>query len=210
MVSDQELAHYVESLVRQTASRGGSAISADAVVRQLEAQLHVDLTPKTQLVRDILIALLGPAHGPDPPSRKNPFEAAASAGAGSAAPPHPPFSASAATSASAPPPAVPHFFPQQMPSGMPSFLSAGEQYHQHHPGAPASPFDIPAPYRYSPQISEAQRAGLAYLHQMQEEARQYSQQYEQQHTAPAAAAAPATPMESPRASAAPTGSKKDR
>jgi upstream activation factor subunit UAF30 len=215
MVSDHELAHYVESLVRQTASLGGSAISADAVVRQLEEQLHVDLTPKTQLVCDILVALLGPAHGPEPPSRNDPFEAAA--GAGSAAPPHPPFSASAAASASTPPPApaVPNFFPQQMPSGMASFLSAGGQFPQHRPGAPAPPFDIPAPYRYTPQISDARRAGVAYLHQMQE-ARQYSQHFEQQRqqqqpAATAAAATVTTSVESsPRAPAASAGSKKDR
>ncbi|GJN03913.1 hypothetical protein PR202_ga21409 [Eleusine coracana subsp. coracana] len=110
MVSDQELAHYVESLVRQTASRGGSAISADAVMRQLEAQLRVDLTPKTQLIRDILVALLGPAHGPEHPSRKDPFEAAAGASAGPAAPSQPHFAAAAA-SASAPPPAYAPLLP---------------------------------------------------------------------------------------------------
>ncbi|KAF8762580.1 hypothetical protein HU200_009308 [Digitaria exilis] len=33
MLSDQDLAHYVESVVRQTAERGGTGISAEAVVR---------------------------------------------------------------------------------------------------------------------------------------------------------------------------------
>jgi upstream activation factor subunit UAF30 len=214
MVSDQDLAHYVESLVRQTASRGGSAISADAVVRQLEAQLRVDLTPKAQLIRDILVALLGPAHGPEHPSRKDPFEVAAGGSAGAAAPAQSPFATSSAASASAsapqPAPVVPHFFPQQMQS----FLPAPAQYQQHRPGAPASPFDVPASYHYTPQINDARRAGLAYLQQLQE-ARQYSQQHEhQQHTATAApapaAAAATTPGESPRAPAASAGSKKDR
>ncbi|KAK3122089.1 hypothetical protein QOZ80_8BG0664970 [Eleusine coracana subsp. coracana] len=214
MVSDQELAHYVESLVRQTASRGGSAISADAVMRQLEAQLRVDLTPKTQLIRDILVALLGPSQSPEHPSRKDPFEAAAGASAGPAAPSHPHFAAAAA-SASAPPPAMPHFFPQQMPS----FFSAAPQFQhqQHRPAEPASPYDIPASHRYTPQISDARRAGLAYFQQMQEEARHYTQvidqrrqQQEQQHpAATAAAVAVTTPAESPRAPATPAVSKKD-
>ncbi|TVU05249.1 hypothetical protein EJB05_48407, partial [Eragrostis curvula] len=225
MVSDQELAHYVESLVRQTVSRGGSGISADGVVRQLESQLRVDLAPKAQLIRDILVALLGPAHGTELPSRKDPFEAAAagaSASAAPTAPAHPHFSAAAAASASAPPhapPGVPHFFPPQMQS----FLSASQQYqqhqhqhqHQHRPGAPASPFEVPPSYHYGQQLpfqqlSEAQRAGRAYLQQLQEEARQYQQQGQQRHMAAAAATAPATtPAESPRAPAAPAGSKKD-
>ena len=61
MLSDQELAHYVESLVRQTAARGGAGISADSVVRQLGAQLGVDVSPKAPLIRSVLVALLGPA-----------------------------------------------------------------------------------------------------------------------------------------------------
>ncbi|KAL6646114.1 hypothetical protein ACP70R_017722 [Stipagrostis hirtigluma subsp. patula] len=206
MVSDQELAHYVESLVRQTASRGGAGISADAVVRQLGAQLGVDLTPKAQLVRDVLVALLGPPAGPEPASRKDPFDPAPAGGGGSAAPMQPPFSVSPAASASAP--AVPHFFPQQMQS----FLSASPQYQQHRPGAPSSPYDVPALYRYGqqhiPQPSEAHLQGLAYLQQQ----RQQQQQQQQQHMAAAAAAvaaAAATPGESPRAAAAPAGSKKD-
>ncbi|XP_062192911.1 uncharacterized protein LOC133896342 isoform X2 [Phragmites australis] len=206
MVSDQELANYVESLVRQTASRGGVGISADAVVRQLGAQLGVDLSPKAQLIRDILVALLGPAASapaPEPASRKDPFDPDPAAGTAASA--QLPFSPSAAASVSAP--AVPHFFPQQMQS----YLSATPPYQQHRPSAPASPFDVPVSLRYAQQpfsqLSEAQLRGMAYL-------QQHRQQYEQMAatataTAAAAAATAVTPVESPRAAAAPAVSKKD-
>ncbi|CAO2202436.1 unnamed protein product [Urochloa humidicola] len=217
MLSDQELAHYVESIVRQTAAQGGTGISADAVVRQLGAQLGVDVSPKAALIRSVLVALLGPAAAaPDPAaSRKDPFDPAPAGGAARArveAPAQLPFSttAAAAPSASAPAPAVPHFFPQQMQP----YLSASQQYQhqqQHRPGAPPSPFDAAAAaaaasYRYGhqpfPQPDQAQLQRLVQLQQQQ-------QQQHQQMAAAAASAVAASPGESPRAAAAPTGSKKD-
>ncbi|RLM60409.1 uncharacterized protein C2845_PM14G18320 [Panicum miliaceum] len=215
MLSDQELAHCVESLVRQTAARGGAGISADSVVRQLGAQLGVDVSPKAPLIRSVLVALLGPAAAaPDPAAaaRKDPFDPAAGGGARAEAPAQQlPFStsaAAAASSASAPPPApaVPHFFPQQMQS----YLSASQQYQhqQHRPGAPASPFDVAASYRYGHQpFPQGDQAQLQRLVQLQ----QHHQQQQMAAAAAPASAAAATPGESPRAAAAaaPAGSKKD-
>ncbi|CAD6246077.1 unnamed protein product [Miscanthus lutarioriparius] len=216
MLSDQELAQYVESLVQHTAAQGGTGISADAVVRQLGAQLGVDLSPKAQLIRSVLVALLGPAAAPAPDhaaSRKDPFDPATAGGGGGggARAEGPaqqlPFSTSAvASSAPAPSPAVPHFFPQQHQHQMQSFLSAPQQYQQHQrSGAPPSPFDVPASYRYGhqpfPQADQAQLQRLVQLQQQQLAA-----------AARAAAAAAPTPAESPRArepAPAPAGSKKD-
>ncbi|CAO2207193.1 unnamed protein product [Urochloa humidicola] len=220
MLSDQELAHYVESIVRQTAAQGGTAISADAVVRQLGAQLGVDVSPKAALIRSVLVALLGPAAAAPPPdpaaSRKDPFDPAPAGSGGAArarveAPAQLPFSTTPASatapsaSAPAPAPAVPHFFPQQMQS----YLSASQQYQhqqQHRPGAPPSPFDPAASYRYGhqpfPQPDQAQLQRLVQLQQQQ-------QQQQMAAVAAAASAAAASPGESPRAAAAPAGSKKD-
>jgi len=225
MLSDQELAHYVESLVRQTAARGGAGISADSVVRQLGAQLGVDVSPKAPLIRSVLVALLGPAApAPDPAAtaRKDPFDPAAGGGGGGARAEAPaqqqPFATSAAAaaassaSAPAPAPAVPHFFPQQMQS----YLSASQQYQhqQHRPGAPASPFDVAASYRYGHQpFPQGDQAQLQRLVQLQQQQHHHQQQQQQMSAAAAAAsAAAATPGESPRATAAaaPAGSKKDR
>uniref|UniRef100_A0A0A8YUA3 DM2 domain-containing protein n=1 Tax=Arundo donax TaxID=35708 RepID=A0A0A8YUA3_ARUDO len=93
---------------------------------------------------------------------------------------------------------------------MQSYLSASQQYQQHRPGAPVSPFDVPASFRYAQQTfsqpSEAQLAGMAYLQQHRQECEQIATAVA---AAKAAAAAAATPGESPRAAAAPTGSKKD-
>ncbi|OEL13169.1 hypothetical protein BAE44_0025812 [Dichanthelium oligosanthes] len=213
MLSDQELAHYVESLVRQTAARGGAGISADAVVRSLGAQLGVDLSPKAPLIRSVLVALLGPAAAsPDPNAaaasgKDSPFDPASAAGGGGGEAPSQqlPFATSAASSASAPAPApaVPHFFPQQMQS----YLSASQQYQQHRPGAPPSPFDVAASYRYGHQpFPQADQVQLQRLIQMQQH-----QQHQQMAAAAAAASAVAAtpPAESPRAAAAPAGSKKD-
>ncbi|XP_066330919.1 uncharacterized protein [Miscanthus floridulus] len=218
MLSDQELAQYVESLVQHTAAQGGTGISADAVVRQLGAQLGVDLSPKAQLIRSVLVALLGPAAAPAPDhaaSRKDPFDPATAAGGGGGgarteAPGQQlPFSTSAvASSAPAPSPAVPHFFPQQHQHQMQSFLSAPQQYQQHQrSGAPPSPFDVPASYRYGHQpFPQADQAQLQRLVQLQQQQQQLAA------AARAAAAAAPTPAESPRARApapAPAGSKKD-
>ncbi|CAO2191988.1 unnamed protein product [Urochloa humidicola] len=217
MLSDQELAHYVESIVRQTAAQGGTGISADAVVRQLGAQLGVDVSPKAALIRSVLVALLGPAAAaPDPAaSRKDPFDPAPAGGAARArveAPAQLPFSttAAAAPSASAPAPAVPHFFPQQMQS----YLSASQQYQhqqQHRPGAPPSPFDAAAAsYRYGHQpFPQPDQAQLQRLVQLQQQQQQQHQQMAAAAAVAAASAVAASPGESPRAAAAPTGSKKD-
>ncbi|CAL5005428.1 unnamed protein product [Urochloa decumbens] len=235
MLSDQELAHYVESIVRQTAAQGGTGISADAVVRQLGAQLGVDVSPKAALIRSVLVALLGPAAAAPPPpdpaaSRKDPFDPAPVGSGGAArarveAPPAQlPFSttpaATPAASAPAPAQAVPHFFPQQMQS----YLSASQQYQhqqqqqqQHRPAAPPSPFDAAAAsYRYAhqpfPQPDQAQLQRLVQLQQQQQQQQQQQHQHQQQMAvaaAAAASAAAASPGESPRAAAAPAGSKKD-
>ncbi|CAO2184175.1 unnamed protein product [Urochloa humidicola] len=217
MLSDQELAHYVESIVRQTAAQGGTGISADAVVRQLGAQLGVDVSPKAALIRSVLVALLGPAAAaPDPAaSRKDPFDPAPAGGAARAcveAPAQLPFSttAAAAPSASAPAPAVPHFFPQQMQS----YLSASQQYQhqqQHRPGAPPSPFDAAAAsYRYGHQpFPQPDQTQLQRLVQLQQQQQQQHQQMAAAAAVAAASAVAASPGESPRAAAAPTGSKKD-
>jgi upstream activation factor subunit UAF30 len=226
MLSDQELAHYVESIVRQTAAQGGTGISADSVVRQLGAQLGVDVSPKAPLIRSVLVALLGPAaaapHDPAA-SRKDPFDTAPGGGgrARGEAPAQLPFSTSAAAAASsasapAPAPAVPHFFPQQMQS----YLSASQQFQhqQHRPAATPSPFDAAPSYRYGHQtFQQADQAQLQRLVQLQQQQQQQHQQMAAAAAAAAAAAqsaAAATPGESPRAAAAavaaPAGSKKDR
>ena len=112
MVSDQELARYVESIVRQTAALPGGAaagISPEDVVRRLEAHLGVDLAPRAPLIRDILVALLSPAAAA-PAQRKDHFAPASS--------PHaqqPHFATTTTTMASASSPAhtgLPHFFSQ--------------------------------------------------------------------------------------------------
>ncbi|KAG0524618.1 hypothetical protein BDA96_07G226900 [Sorghum bicolor] len=221
MLSDQELAQYVESFVQHTAAQGGTGISADAVVRQLGAQLGVDLSPKAHLIRSVLVALLGPAAAPAPDpaaSRKDHFDPATAAGGGARAEAPAqqqlPFSTStaAASSAPAPAPAVPHFFPQQHQHQMQSFLSAPQQYQhqqQQRAGGPPSPFDVPASYRYGHQpFAQADQAQLQRLVQLQ----QHQQQQQLAAAARAAAAAAPTPAESPRARApatAPAGSKKD-
>ncbi|AQK58265.1 SWIB complex BAF60b domain-containing protein [Zea mays] len=220
MLSDQELAQYVESLVQHTAAQGGTGISADAVVRQLGAQLGVDLSPKAQLIRSVLVALLGPAAAPAPDptgSRKDPFDPATAAAAGGPRAETPPqqmhFSTAAASSAPAPSPAVPHFFPQQHQHQMQYFLSAPQQYQhqqqQQRAGASPSPFDIPASYRYGHQpLPQADQAQLQRLVQLQHQQQQLAA------AARVAAAAAPTPGESPRApepppAPAPAASKKN-
>ncbi|KAJ1269062.1 hypothetical protein BS78_07G181500 [Paspalum vaginatum] len=206
MLSDQELAHYVEAIVSHTRARGGSEISADAVVRQLGAQLGVDVSSKAPLIRSVLVSLLGPgAPAPEPAASRDP----ATTGGGARAEASAPLPFATAVHAPAHAPAVPHFFPQQMQS----YLSAQQQYHQqqqqqHRSGAPPSPFDIPASYRYGHQpFPQADPAQLQRLVQLQQQQQQQPQQMPA--AAAAASAAAATPGESPRAAAAPAGSKKD-
>lgn len=205
MVSDQELARYVESFVRQAAALPGAAaagISPDAVVRQLQAQLGVDLAPRAPLIRDILIALLSPAA---PAPRKDPFAPASS--------PHaqPHFSTTTTTASASAPAGVPHFFSQQpTPQQLQSYYAASQQYQQHRASSPASsPYDAPGSFRYA-QPGEAQLQRLVQL-------QQYQQQQQQQQMAAAAAAAnaataggsPRGPVaESPRG-AAPARAKKE-
>ncbi|KAI4966519.1 hypothetical protein ZWY2020_040676 [Hordeum vulgare] len=192
MVSDQELARYVESFVRQAAALPGAAaagISPDAVVRQLQAQLGVDLAPRAPLIRDILVALLSPAPAP----RKDPFAPASS--------PHaqPHFATTTTTSASASAPAgAPHFFSQQpTQQQLQSYYAASQQYQQqqqqqHRAGSPASsPYDAPGSFRYA-QPGDAQLQRLVQLQQYQQQQQHHHQQQM------AAAANAATAVASPR------------
>ncbi|EEE68957.1 hypothetical protein OsJ_27851 [Oryza sativa Japonica Group] len=124
MLSDQELARYVESFVRQAAAVPGAVaaaggISAESVARQLGPQLGLDLTPKAPLIRDILLALFSP------PPQGAPFTSSA---------PSPSASASASASAAA----AGHFFSQQQQQQqLQTFLTASQQY-QHRGGAGAA------------------------------------------------------------------------
>ncbi|XP_009135888.1 uncharacterized protein LOC103860027 [Brassica rapa] len=62
MVSDQDLAKGVETLLRQ--SDPTSLTSLTSVVHQLEAKLGLDLTEKTSFIRDQISHLLRAAHPP--------------------------------------------------------------------------------------------------------------------------------------------------
>ncbi|XP_044432048.1 uncharacterized protein [Triticum aestivum] len=213
MVSDQELARYVESFVRQAAALPGAAgagISPDAVVRQLQAQLGVDLAPRAPLIRDILIALLSPALGPAP--RKDPFAPASS--------PHaqPHFSTTTTTASASAPAGVPHFFSQQpTPQQLQSYYAASQQYqqqHQHqqqqHRASPpaSSPYDAPGSFRYA-QPGEAQLQRLVQLQQYQQQQQHQQQQMAAAANAATAGASPRGPVaESPRG-AAPSRAKKE-
>ena len=63
MVSDQDLARGVETLLRQ--SDPTSLTSLTSVVHQLEAKLGLDLSDKTNFIRDHINLLL---HSPPPPA----------------------------------------------------------------------------------------------------------------------------------------------
>uniref|UniRef100_A0ACD5Y8G1 Uncharacterized protein n=1 Tax=Avena sativa TaxID=4498 RepID=A0ACD5Y8G1_AVESA len=207
MVSDQELARYVETFVRQAAALPGAAtagISPQDVARQLGAQLGVDLAPRAPLIRDILVALLSPVA---PASRRDPFALASSPHA------HQPHFA---TTTSAPAnTGVPHFFSQQLtPQQLQSYYAASQQYQQQHRASPpaasqqyqqqqqqqqrasppaASPYDAPGSFGYA----QPGGAQLQRFVQMQ----QYQQQQQQQQMAAAAMAAAAnaaTTGQSPR------------
>ncbi|WVZ92283.1 hypothetical protein U9M48_038361 [Paspalum notatum var. saurae] len=207
MLSDQEIAHYVEAIVGHTRARGVSEISADAVVRQLGAQLGVDLSAKAPLIRSVLVSLLGPAAPPPEPAASR-DSAATGGGARAEASAPLPFATAVHAPSHAPAAAVPHFFPQQMQN----YLSAQQQYHQqqHRSGAPPSPFDIPASYRYGHlPFQQADPAQLQRLVQLQQQQQQQPPPQQMPAAAAAASAAAATPGESPRAAAAPAGSKKD-
>ncbi|KAK1606244.1 hypothetical protein QYE76_029917 [Lolium multiflorum] len=214
MVSDQELARYVETFVRQAAALPGAAaagISPQDVVRRLEAQLGVDLAPRAPLIRDVLLALLSPDPGRDhfPPASS----------------PHAHqqhhFAATSSTmpTASAPSPTgLPHYFSQQQqqqptPQQLQSYYAASQQYQlqqlqqqqQQRVSPPtSSPYDAPGSFRYA-QHGGAQLQRLVqmqqYQQQQQQQQQQYQQQQQQQMAAAASATAPnaATPGQSPRA-----------
>lgn len=78
MVSDQDLAKGVETLLRQ--SDLSSLTSLTSVVQQLEAKLGLDLTEKTSFIRDQINLLLRPHQS----------TSSASASASTAQPPPPP------------------------------------------------------------------------------------------------------------------------
>ncbi|KAH7674159.1 upstream activation factor subunit UAF30 protein [Dioscorea alata] len=75
MVTDKEIASCVESLLRQAGPAAG-APSVDAIVRQLEAKLGVDLSHKASFIRDQIQLLLGPAHHPQPLPQFHPYATA--------------------------------------------------------------------------------------------------------------------------------------
>lgn len=58
MIPDQVLASYVESLVREGGA--GTFTSLDAVMRQLEEKLGMDLSSKASFINDQIYILLGP------------------------------------------------------------------------------------------------------------------------------------------------------
>ncbi|RRT77944.1 hypothetical protein B296_00021059, partial [Ensete ventricosum] len=60
MVSDQEIASCVESVLRQSDAAAGAA-SLTGVVRQVEAKLGLDLSHKAAFIRDQIELLLGPS-----------------------------------------------------------------------------------------------------------------------------------------------------
>ncbi|RWW82237.1 hypothetical protein BHE74_00009318 [Ensete ventricosum] len=66
MVSDQEIASCVESVLRQSDPAAGAA-SLTGVVRQVEAKLGLDLSHKAAFIRDQIELLLGPSRPSAPP-----------------------------------------------------------------------------------------------------------------------------------------------
>ncbi|KAM0881584.1 hypothetical protein ACQ4PT_032860 [Festuca glaucescens] len=208
MVSDQELARYVESFVRQAAALPGAAaagISPQDVVRRLEAQLGVDLAPRAPLIREILVALLSPA-APAPPPCRDHFAPASSPHAQQHHFAATTTSSTMATASAPSPTGLPHFFSQQQPTPqqLQSYYAASQQYQQQqlqqhqqqqqHRASPpaASPYDAPGSFRYA----QPGGAQLQRLVQMQ----QYQQQKQQMAAAASATAAAnaATAGQSPR------------
>ncbi|XP_073001031.1 uncharacterized protein [Typha latifolia] len=68
MVSDQEIASCVESLLRHSGDPSSTS-SLAGVVRQVEAKLGIDLSHKAGFIRDQIDLLLGPRPPPPPPSQ---------------------------------------------------------------------------------------------------------------------------------------------
>ncbi|KAJ0987037.1 hypothetical protein J5N97_005393 [Dioscorea zingiberensis] len=69
MVTDQEIASCVESLLRQAGPSAAATASVAGVVRELEAKFGLDLSHKASFIRDQIHLLLGPP----PPTSKDPF-----------------------------------------------------------------------------------------------------------------------------------------
>jgi hypothetical protein len=178
MLSDQELARYVESFVRQVAALPGGAaagISPEAVVRELEKRLGVDLAPRAPLIRGILVALLCPP-ATAPASRGDHFDPASS--------PHgqqPHFATT--TTASPAHTGLPHFFSQQQPTPqqLQSYYAASQQYQQQHHQQQhrASPPAASQQYQQQQQQQNQHRASPP-------DAQQYQQQQQQRASPPAA------------------------
>ncbi|KAF8660336.1 hypothetical protein HU200_057915 [Digitaria exilis] len=68
MVSDQEIASCVESVLRGSAGGAGEA-SLAAVLQQAQANLGVDLSHKAQFIRDQMDLFFGPRLQPQPPPK---------------------------------------------------------------------------------------------------------------------------------------------
>ncbi|KAG2569563.1 hypothetical protein PVAP13_7NG428433 [Panicum virgatum] len=68
MVSDQEIASCVESLLRGSAGGSGEA-SLAAVLQQAEAKFGTDLSHKAQFIRDQMDLFFGPRLQPQPPPK---------------------------------------------------------------------------------------------------------------------------------------------
>lgn len=71
MVSDQEIASCVESVLRGSAGGPGEA-SLAAVLQQAEATLGVDLSHKAGFIRDQMDLFFGPNLQPQPPTKPQP------------------------------------------------------------------------------------------------------------------------------------------
>lgn len=71
MVSDQEIASCVESVLRGSAGGPGEA-SLAAVLQQAEATLGVDLSHKAGFIRDQMDLFFGPRLQPQPPTKPQP------------------------------------------------------------------------------------------------------------------------------------------
>ena len=68
MVSDQEIASCVESLLRGSAGGSGEA-SLAAVLQQAEVKFGTDLSHKAQFIRDQMDLFFGPRLQPQPPPK---------------------------------------------------------------------------------------------------------------------------------------------
>ncbi|WOK95270.1 formin-like protein 18 [Canna indica] len=185
MVSDQEIASCVESVLRQPSDPAAAAVSLPGVVRQVEAKLGVDLSHKAAFIRDQIELLLGPARP-------------------AAAPSHP----QAVPHQQTPPPVTashnPYFLlhhlplQQQIPPSQPA-SSAGVAApapfsHQHHPG-------IAFQYSQPPPLPAAAVVAAYHLQQ---------HLHQGQHGAPAAVRPPpvTVAVTSPKESAPPKAKRR--